>query len=203
MNQAISVTPNRSAEELARADWYALIGALLLQAPSQELLEHISRAPAGDPQVTLGQAWNALQAAARSADAQAVRTEFDTLFYGVGKSEVSLNASYYIAGHLHDKPLVALRQTLDELGLERAPDSSDTEDHLGLLCETMRLLITSDEFRHHGFEAQWLVFTSYIAPMQVPFAQAVEQAQSAAFYRSAIAFATAFFDVEAEAFTLA
>ncbi|MFM2400131.1 MAG: hypothetical protein RL341_2288, partial [Pseudomonadota bacterium] len=71
MNQAISVTPNRNAEELARADWYALIGALLLQAPSQELLGHISTAQPGDAQAPLGQAWNSLQAAAAKADAKA------------------------------------------------------------------------------------------------------------------------------------
>jgi TorA maturation chaperone TorD len=202
MNQAISITPNRSAEELARADWYALIGALLLQAPSADLLAHIANAPAADTQVPLGQALNALREAARGADAGAVRHEFDALFYGVGKSEVSLNASYYIAGHLHDKPLVALRKMLDELGLERAPESTETEDHLGLMCETMRLLISSDEFRHDGYEAQRLMFTSYIAPMQGKFLEAVAQAPAADFYRRVAAFAGAFFDVEAEAFTL-
>ncbi|MGL4574396.1 MAG: TorD/DmsD family molecular chaperone [Burkholderiaceae bacterium] len=203
MNQAISVTPNRSAEELARADWYALIGALLLQAPSQELLGHIASAQAGDAQVPLGQAWNGLRAAAAKADASAVRFEFDSLFYGVGKSEVAPNASYYITGFLHDKPLVALRQLLAELGLERAPESTETEDHLGLLCETMRLLISSEEFRHNGYEAQRLLFTSYIAPMQSAFSAAVAQAPSAGFYRHVAAFAAAFFDVESEAFTLA
>src|SRR5205085_217760 len=46
-------------------------------------------------------------------------------------------ASYYLTGFLHERPLARLREQLATLGLERAPEQPEPEDHAGLLLEIM------------------------------------------------------------------
>ncbi|WP_197711962.1 TorD/DmsD family molecular chaperone [Polynucleobacter necessarius] len=62
-------------------------------------------------------------------------------FISVGKPNVVLNASFYLAGHLNERPLVNIRRALEGLGLESADEVTETEDHLSALCEVMRYLI--------------------------------------------------------------
>jgi len=45
----------------------------------------------------LAGAWKALALAARAMDADAARLEYDQLFVGTGKSEVTPYASFYLA----------------------------------------------------------------------------------------------------------
>ncbi len=68
----------------------------------------------------LAGAWNALRAASDASDADAARTSIETLFVGVGRSEVSLYASHYL-GPQSGRPLAEIRATLAELGLARRP----------------------------------------------------------------------------------
>ena len=69
--------------------------------------------------------------------------EFLALFVGVGRSEVSLYASHYL-GPQSGRPLAEVRAALSELGLARRPGSSEYEDHLAVLFETMRMLVGGD-----------------------------------------------------------
>ena len=56
--------------------------------------------------------------------------EYDALFLGIGKPEVFLYGSYYLAGTLNEKPLVALRDDLRALGLDaRRGDERDRGPH--------------------------------------------------------------------------
>ena len=73
-------------------------------------------------------------------------TEYDALFLGVGKPEVFLYGSYYLAGALNEKPLVdAARRSARARAGARPEAVSETEDHLACLFEVMRYLIAGDD----------------------------------------------------------
>ncbi len=87
-----------------------------------------------------------MRAASARADPMAVGDEFQTLFVGVGRSEVSLYASHYL-GPQSGRPLAQIRATLAGLGLARRAESSEFEDHLSVELETMRMLVAGDAER--------------------------------------------------------
>src|SRR5438128_1222997 len=94
--QALKFETPDQGEESARADLYGLLATLLCAPPSQALLDTIAAAKAQGDSV-LERAWAELAAACMSADAQAVREEYEALFIGVGKPEVILYGSWYLA----------------------------------------------------------------------------------------------------------
>jgi TorA maturation chaperone TorD len=130
-------------EDQARADFYGLFAHLLLAPPNAELLAALA---AADPVAAAGEfaledAWLKLTQAASVVDAALVADEFSALFISTGTPLLNPYASFYLTGHLNDAPLAALRHDLARLGLARAPGVGEFEDHLGTLCETMRVLI--------------------------------------------------------------
>ena len=135
-------------EDLARADLYGLIARLFHLPPDQALLDQIAatanQQDAAD-QAPLAKAWMEVVEVAKNKPAKAWQEEFDLNFISVGKPNVVLNASYYMAGHLNEKPLVNIRKALEEFGLESAEEITETEDHLSALCEVMRYLIAGDD----------------------------------------------------------
>jgi TorA maturation chaperone TorD len=64
-------------------------------------------------------AWRGLQEACRAAYPAVVRQEYDTLFVGTGKSEVTPYLSGYAESAAPDRFLVRLRDQLDTWGLAR------------------------------------------------------------------------------------
>ena len=93
----------------------------------------------------LEEPWRALVGSARALSDEAIQTEYDDLFGGVGKPEIFLYGSHYLSGFLNEKPLIKLRDDLAELGLARDEAMSETEDHFACLCEVMRYLIAGDD----------------------------------------------------------
>ena len=131
------------AEEIARAEVYGLLAVLFQAAPSVELYAALQVAVTEAPTrgAFLESSWSALVGASRRLTRPQVEEEFIALFQGIGKPEIFLHGSYFIAGHLNEKPLVDLRHDLIALGLERPIEVLQTEDHLSNLCEVMRYLI--------------------------------------------------------------
>src|SRR6185503_8302542 len=80
------------AEEAARADFYALLARLFHDAPDAALLAALAHAPELEAGSPLAGEWRDLTWASRAMDADAARTEYDALFVGVGKAEVSIYA---------------------------------------------------------------------------------------------------------------
>jgi TorA maturation chaperone TorD len=76
-------------------------------------------------------------------DPEAAGDEFQALFVGVGKSAVSLYASHYL-GPQSGRPLAEIRAALAGIGLARRPGSSEFEDHLSVVLETMRMLVAGE-----------------------------------------------------------
>jgi TorA maturation chaperone TorD len=193
-------------EDQARADFYALLSRLFAAAPDAALLDALAGA---DEMVTaeagsaIAEAWQRLCAAAAAMDPDAARQEYDDLFVGVGKSEVNLHASYYVAGFMMEKPLAELRGRLAAMGLAGRDSGVVVEDHLGALCEVMRVMITGHQRSGPASVAeQRQFFESEIAPWFERCCGAIDKSQVANFYRSVAEFATEFLRLEQEAFRI-
>src|SRR5437588_12792966 len=119
----------------ARAQEYGLLARLLREAPDAALLKQIGQLQ--DDQTPLGAAHFALAEAAKQADAAAIEHEFFDLFIGVGRGELLPYASYYLTGFLHERPLARLREDLTRIGITRADNNPEPEDHAAILCEIM------------------------------------------------------------------
>lgn len=189
-------------EETARADLYGLLATLLYAPPSQQLLETIGSASAEGDGI-LEQAWAGLTEACRSAKADAVREEYETLFIGVSKPEVMLYGSYYLSGFLMEKPLAALRTDLARLGLEREQSIPETEDHVASLCEVMRYLIASDDVTHANIGMQKQFFADHMQAWVLQMCDTVIAHPQARFYVPVAHLAKSFFEVEMQAFDMA
>jgi TorA maturation chaperone TorD len=131
-----------------------------------------------------------------------IEREFDRMFQGVGKPEVSLYGSFYVAGKLNEKPLVALRHSLRELGIAKNESMSETEDHIASLCEVMRYLIAGDDAQTSNLTAQRRFFDTHVRPWVATMCSAIEAHADADFYAALARFAADFFAVEGQAFDL-
>jgi len=192
-------------EDQARADFYALFARLLLAPPDDALLQALAGA---DPIVAAGEfaledAWLALTQAAGVVDAPAVRGEFDLLFVSTGDPLLNPYGSLYLSGHLNDVSLARLRHALQHLGLGRAPGVGELEDHLGALCETMRLLVQGGPgFARRPLAAQKLFFEAHLRPWYAACLADIAAADGANFYRVVARVADAFLSIEAQAFAV-
>ena len=108
-------------EDRARADHYALIAQIFYAPPDSLLLAALATTGTslGAGEGPLAEAWRGVAAAAGELDAEAVQDEYERLFAGIGKPEVMLYGSFYLAGFLNEEPLAELRTSLAELGLAR------------------------------------------------------------------------------------
>ena len=196
--------PIDDSEELARAEVYGLLSALFDAAPSGDLYAQLQVAvtQAPTPGAFLEGAFGALVAASRRAPLAAVREEYDALFLGTGKPEVFLYASYYLAGALNETPLVALRDELRRLGLERDPSLFVTEDHIACLCEVMRFLIAGDDLAVSNLATQQRFFNAHLRAWADALWDALDNSPQSDFYHAVAAFARDFFSVEAQAFDM-
>lgn len=191
-------------DELARAEVYGLLAALFQAAPSPELYAQLQVAVTQAPVAGgfLEHGFSELVAASRRLPLDAVRTEYAALFEAIGRPEVFLYASYFVAGALNEKPLVVLRDALRALGIERDPMILETEDHIACLCEVMRYLIAGDEIALGSLSTQKHFFDTQLRPWADDLWDALEVHPKSDFYRALAAFARDFFSVEAQAFDM-
>lgn len=193
-------------EDRARADFYALISRLLYAAPDRDLLAAIAAAgeiPAEGADASLSLAWNALVAAAAAMDAEAAQEEYDSVFVGTGKAEVTPYASGYVTDSMRESILVRLRAELAALGLGRVPGVAEYEDHFASLCEVMRHLILLPGTADAAVQKEKIFFMEYLAFCYAEFCAAVAASPNTNFYKHVARFAKAYFDVETESFNLA
>jgi TorA maturation chaperone TorD len=185
-------------EDEARAGYYALLGRLFYAGPDAGLLQTI----AGSAEIAAGGQmagpWNALAAAAAATKAEAARLEYDEIFVGTGKAEVTPYASFYLAATGRDKILVRLKQDLASLGLGKAGAAREPEDHFAGLFEVMRHLI-SEGSDDAALQKQRGFFSAYIERSFEGFCRAVSASEKAKFYKHVSHFASAFLVVETEA----
>jgi TorA maturation chaperone TorD len=185
--------------DAGRAQEYALLGALLSYAPSNALLSQIARLR--DDATPLGHAHAAVAEAASIAVAGEVEREYLDLFVGLARGELLPYASYYLTGFLNERPLSRLRDDLAALGIERAENNFEPEDHAATLCEIMAGLAVG-RFPAPP-EAQRAFFEKHVAPWMGRLFADIERAASAKFYQSVGSLGRLFLEIEAEAFRFA
>jgi TorA maturation chaperone TorD len=201
-----------AAEDLARADFYALLSRLFSAAPDAGLLAAIASAPQLEavhsvddevPPPGLPVAWDALRAASAAMDADAARDEYDNLFVGVGKCEVNLHGSHWLTGFMMEKPLADVRATLATLGLGRRDGVNLVEDHVAALFETMRILIAGKGDRAPASVAQQKAFFDrHIAAWISECCTAIQQSSIANYYRWVAQFTDCYMAVERDSLAM-
>jgi len=200
-----SVNLPLGGEDQARADFYALLARLLLVPPDGGLLAALAESEpvSAAGEFALEDAWLKLTQAASVVDAAAASDEFALLFLSTGNPLLNPFGSFYLTGHLNDVPLVQLRHDLACLRLARAPGAGESEDHLGALCETMRVLIQGvPGIGRQPLLAQKQFFEAHIRPWYAACLADIAHAEGANFYRVVAAVADAFLSIEAQAFSV-
>ena len=191
-------------EDRARADFYALISRLFYAGPDAGLLAAIAAADeiSGEAEnISLAEAWKSLIAAAAAMDAEAAQAEYDSVFVGTGKAEITPYVASYLAESMKENVLVRLRAELAEMGLERDRRAVEYEDHFAGLCEVMRHLIffASDV----AVQKQKSFFMRYLVPCYASFCDTVTASPNTNFYKPVARFTKAFLDVESASFEIA
>jgi len=195
-------------EDEARADFYALLSRLYATAPDAPLLAAIAAAPPLAPAdgaveaAALASAWDALRAASGTIDPAQAGEEFQTLFIGVGRSEISLYASHYL-GPQSGRPLAEIRAALSTLGLSRRAASSEFEDHLSVLLETMRMLVAGDADRNPAPIREQRAFCErHVMPWALDCCAAILQCPLANYYLKVASFTCCFLAIERDSFAI-
>ncbi len=188
------------AQDAARADLYAVIGRFFYDAPDESLLAAIKQGAGEEASGSgpLGAARRALREACGTADPGTLQEEFNTLFVGVGKTEITPFSSHYVKGAAPDHHLVRLRQLLESWHLGRRSAATETEDHVAGLCDVMRFLIGDCR----PLDQQYLFFNEFVYPGLVPFCEAIGRSVNSSFYRCVAQFTLAFLAVEKAAFEM-
>ena len=194
-------------EDLARADLYGLIARLFHQPPDQELLNQIAASiPDGEEvqaeDAPLAKVWHSVVEVAKNNPAKAWHEEFDLNFISVGRPNIILNGSFYMAGHLNEKPLVEIRRSLQTFGLESAEEVTETEDHISALCEVMRYLIAGDDVEISNLTNQRVFFNSHIRPWYDELCDAIEDIPEMHLYHPVAALTREFLAIEGQSFDM-
>lgn len=202
---AVPVTFQRALppEEAARADFHALLAALLNNPPDAALLANLAAADPieGDP--ALARAWQGLVHASSAMDADAAAEEYEALFAGVGKARVPLYAGHYTGAPSRDHPRVRIQAALSALGLARDDRATEPEDHLGHLFETMRALVSGAGTRAPATLAeQRAFFEEHVGPAAARFFEGLARAPGANYYRHVAAVGAAFTAIESQSLQL-
>jgi TorA maturation chaperone TorD len=221
MSQSVDQTVTvPDPEDQARANFYALLARLLHAPPDAALLRSIAtsddelQAAETDTSVTsasgemasplespgsLEQTWRSLVLAAARASESDVSDEYDVLFVGSGRSEVSLYVGAYTARSSVDTNLVALREFLKSQGIERQRAVHEPEDHVAMLFEVMRFLISTQP---GNIEQQESFFHGFVWSGGLALCDAICANERALFFKHVAAFAKSFLLIEHDAFKM-
>lgn len=180
-----------------RTDCYVMLASLLGQAPSKKTIGYLQDLD-WDAAIPgkLDRALSGLRKAACQSYRAEIDAEFNRLFVGLGWGEMVPYASWYRERMIQSSPLASLRADLIRLGIVRQPDSYESEDHAGALCEVMALLSRTADGASHATQAEF--FKKHIAYWMMRFFRDLRLAKSAEFYRTVAVFGENFLESESE-----
>jgi TorA maturation chaperone TorD len=184
--------------DLARAQEYALLANLLARSPNDDMLARIALLSGDESE--LGLAHAKLAKSAAKTTAETVSREYFDLFSGLGTSGLLPYASYYVADSLYGRPLSRLRGTLQELGIARADNNTEPEDHAATFCEIMASMANGDIEVSSAFHRAF--FGEQFVPWIGRFFMDLEKSPVANFYARVGTVGRIFIDIEAKAFQL-
>jgi TorA maturation chaperone TorD len=199
----VATGPMLSDEDRARAEHYAVLSRLFASAPDADFLPKLTALATtwGSSDNPLGQAWLVLADAARRNTPNDLEDEYTRLFLTIGRPEVMLFGSFYIAGFLMEEPVVDLRNDLAELGLGRRLGVTESEDHIAALADVMRhLIVTGPDAA--GLARQKAFFNKHLAPWYDALCDALDGAPDADFYPRTAPWVRAFLSIERLAFDM-
>jgi TorA maturation chaperone TorD len=184
------------AIDQGRAREYALLATLLSHSPDSRSLSRLAglrgdASPIGRAHTTLGDA-------ARRVNEEIVAQEYFALFAGLGQGQLLPYSSHYLTGSLYGRPLAQIRESLQTLGIEKASECSEPEDHAAMLCEVMAGLVGGNIAAPAGADRNF--FEQHLLPWIGRFFVELERAEAAVFYRCVGSLGRAFIDIEAQAF---
>ena len=207
MNAAAATVETReiAPEDQARADFYALLARLFYAGPDAKLIAGVAGADeivaeGGDARVA--EAWRELVDAAAATDPDAAQEEYDLVFVGTGKAEVTPFATHYMTRTGAEMILARLRGELVQLGLQRSPSAHEPEDHFAALFDVMRHLIIAGGPGDVAVQDEKAFFEAYIRPGYPGLCAAILASQNTNFYKPVARFANAFLSVEVESFAM-
>lgn len=176
----------------SRAQEYALLATLLSRSPDTQLISRLSLLEGDASPIGIAHAALA-EAAARTNEEDAAR-EYHGLFIGLGGGVLMPYSSYYLTGTLYGRPLARLRQTLQQLGIEKAVSRPEPEDHAAILCEIMASLVGGAFASPVGADREF--FEQHLAPWIRRFFADLEHSNLTCFYARVGSLGRAFVDVE-------
>lgn len=185
-----------------RAAAYLMLGTLLRRAPTADILTQIA-ALRGDAS-PLGMAQVALAKAARETSVEDAGREHFNVLIGIARGEVVPFASFYLTGFLNDRPLAAVREDMQRLGIVRSDGVFESEDHIGSLFEIMAGLLRGD-FDDGSFDVEAEAdsfFKRHIARVGTRIMDDIAASPSARFYRAVANWGAIWLAVEQEAMRL-
>lgn len=188
-------------EEELRARQYQLLARFLAAPPEAGVLDLASRFESDDTEY--GRALGSLADRASQATPESASREYHELFIGIGRGELVPYASYYLTGFLNEKPLAKLRSDMARLGIARADDVREPEDHIAALCEMMAGLITGTFGAPLELAAQQTFFDRHLATWAPVFFEDLEKAKSAWLYAPVGRLGRVFMGIEKTAFAMA
>jgi TorA maturation chaperone TorD len=199
-----------------REDYYGLFVSLFWREPPGDLITGLGRglqqridAAQGEvPDMAAG--WRGVQAFLGSLPddqvGEAVRDEYTRLFLGPPHPLLNLYESFYLTGHVLDRPLAVLRGDLTALGIAKDPAYAEPEDFLAFELDIMRRLIRRQADAPDGDgEARWIsaqaTFLKRHLLVWAPTAAAdLAGARSGVFYRALGLLLGGFLDFERRLF---
>ncbi|WP_252023517.1 molecular chaperone TorD family protein [Vibrio sp. SCSIO 43136] len=172
-----------------RSEIYAMLAALLRNAPNQQQLDWLSTLELqGVEHQPMKMAWRKLKQEAQNITTEQVEQEYQDLFIGIGRGEVMPFASWHLTGSLMEKPLAMIRDDLIRLGFERSEHTKEPEDHIAALCEVMAMIDNDTQAFHF--------FNQHIQPWFASLVEQIEQTKNGQFYLGVAAVLNQFLQLE-------
>ena len=196
-----------------RQKYYGLFVKLFWKEPDSEfllsLLEGIAEREKGSAQSSqlISEGWKDIRIYLEKKGAYEVENEFVQLFLGPHEAEIIPYESYYLTGRMFQAPLAAVRGFMKEVGLEKKEGQlPEPEDTLGFELEIMNWLVVKQTSSEDAeTEEQWLdkqarFLKEHLLVWGPAFAQEVESATHADFYKGAGKLLRGFLELEKQLF---
>jgi len=180
-----------------RSDAYMLLAALLIDTPSEILMDVVRHLEwQDDIPEKLQETLAAISRIGTLSPVETIADEYRRLFVGLGSGELTPYGSWYLEKTIQSAPLAAIRSDLNRLGIVRQSGTFESEDHAGALCEVMALLSSPANEVPDSWQAAF--FERHIAPWMPDFFSDLQQVEDAAFYRTVGEFGLRFLEEESK-----
>ncbi len=190
----------QAPEDILRAQIYQLLAGFLSGPPGDDDLSAAANLVGDESE--FGTAIGNFAKIAGKNGVAAADTEYHDLFIGVTRGELLPYGSYYQTGFLNEKPLAKLRRDMDRLGIERAADLKEPEDHISSVLEIMAGLIEGSYGKPLSLVGQKRFFQEHIETWVPKFFSDLEAAKYSVLYAPLGAIGRLFMEIEKEAFEM-